>query len=118
MKALKPPVRWSKSRWSEEDISFFYEADEDGWALRQVELHGPELVPMCAAALAELPEAMTDGLRAVQEYESKYGVLAEVPLPIGSAEFPDEEISQVEFEEVWIRARAHIELHHRDDEDG
>ena len=116
MRALKPPVRWLKSRWSEEDILFFYEADEDGWVLRQVELHGREHVPMCAAALAELPDAMTDGLEAVQQYESKYGVLAEMPLPMGSAHFPNEQISRAEFDEVWSRARVHLELHGRPDE--
>lgn len=44
MGPLKPSVRWLKAHWDEEDVLFFFEADEDGWVLRQVELRGPDRV--------------------------------------------------------------------------
>jgi hypothetical protein len=52
MDRLKPPVRWLNSHW-DEDVLFFFEADEDGWVLRQVELCGPDRTPTVAASLAE-----------------------------------------------------------------
>jgi hypothetical protein len=33
VKDLKPPVRWLKSYWGDEDILFYFEFDEDGFAL-------------------------------------------------------------------------------------
>lgn len=62
MDALKPAVRWLKSYWDEEDVLYFFEADEDGWVLRQVELRGPDRTPAVAAYLAEWPDANRDGL--------------------------------------------------------
>ena len=116
MKVLNAPVRWLKSHWSDEDIWYFFEADEDGWVLRQVELHGREQTPACAAALAEWPDAMTEGLEAVQKYESKYGAPSEKPISTWDADFPHEEISRAEFDEVWSRARAHLELRGQHDD--
>ena len=80
MGLLKPPVRWLESYWDEEDVWFYFEADEDGCVLRQVELSGPTRAPIMAASLAEWPDADSDGIDAVRRYESKYGSTAEVPL--------------------------------------
>ena len=44
MDVLKPPVRWTRAYWDEEDIRFFFETDEDGWVLRPVELCSSEWV--------------------------------------------------------------------------
>jgi hypothetical protein len=80
MDRLKPPVRWLKSYWDDEDVLFFFEADEDGWVLRQVELCGPDRTPTVAASLAEWPDADRGGIDAVRAYEAKYGALADQPI--------------------------------------
>ena len=89
----KPPVRWLKSYWDEEDVRLFFEADEDGWVLRQIELRGPELTPITAASLAEWPDAGADGFDATRRYVSKYGSLADQPISTWDAGFPHDEIS-------------------------
>lgn len=61
MDGLKPAVRWIESYWDEKDVLFFFEFDEDGWVLRQVELRGSDRKPMVAAALAEWPDADREG---------------------------------------------------------
>ena len=108
MDRLKPPVRWLKAYWHDDDISYFVEADEDGWVLRQVELRGSDETPRVATALAEWPDAMRDGLAAVQAYEAKYGALAEKPISDWN-DFPGVAIARDEFETVWRRARAHLD---------
>lgn len=40
MAPLKPATRWLKSSREDEGVLFFFEADEDGWVLRQIELEG------------------------------------------------------------------------------
>jgi len=49
------------------------------------------------------------GIDAVRAYETKYGALAEFPISEWDAGFPEVKIDRVEFEEVWARARAHLE---------
>lgn len=109
MDVVKPPMRWLRSYWDEEDVTYFFEADEDGWVLRQVELRGPDMMPAVAAAFAECPRADRDGLAAVQAYEAKYGMTAESPITQWDEGFPHVEIERTEFEAVWQRARAHLE---------
>jgi hypothetical protein len=109
MEVSKPPVRWLRSYWDEEDITHYFEADEDGWVLRQVNLSGPEHTPTVAASLAEWPNADRDGLAAVQAYEARYGALADQPMAEWDEGFPHVEIAQPEFEAVWQHARAHLD---------
>jgi len=97
----------------EEDVLFFFEADEDGWVLRQVEQSGPDRIPTGAAALAESPDANREGIDAVRAYEAKYGRLAEQPITSWDRDFPGLEINRAEFEEVWERARAHLDTNRR-----
>lgn len=105
---LKPAVRWMRSYWPEADTTYFFEMDEDGWVLRQVELRGPDKTPVAASALAEHPTFERDGLEAVQAYEAKYGGLAEKPI---EPPYDEEliEIERAELERVWQLARAHLE---------
>jgi hypothetical protein len=105
VEGLKPPVRWLSSYWDEEDILFYFEADEDGVVLRQVELQGPTRTPIGAASLAELPDARSYGSDAVVEYETTFGALAEHPISEWDPGFPHEDISADEFEAVWMQAR-------------
>jgi hypothetical protein len=98
-----------KSYWQEEDVWFYFEADDDGWVLRQIELTGPEQTVRTAASLAEWPDADTAGIEAVRRYESKYGGLADQPIPKWDGDFPHQEIEQEEFEVLWRRARLRLE---------
>ncbi|MGH2528887.1 MAG: hypothetical protein ACRDH0_06095 [Actinomycetota bacterium] len=110
VKHLKPPVLWLKSYWEDQDILFYFEFDEDGWVLRQVELQGPMRTPIAAAALSEWPDAGTDGLDAVRQYAARYGGLAEHPMPTWpDPDFPHQDISADEFEDVWRSARATLD---------
>ena len=108
-RALKPPARWLKAYWDEEDVWYYFEVDEDGWALRQVELCGPTRTPKTAASLAEWPDAEVDGIEAVRAYESKYGGTAEASIVDFDETFAPAAIDPSEFNEVWTRARAHLE---------
>lgn len=109
MEVQKPPVRWIRSYWEEGDIDYYFEFDEDGWTLRQVELSGPEKRVTTAAALAEWPDPERDGLEAIRQYESKYGGLADQPVTSWDPGFPHEELTAGQFEEVWTSARRQIE---------
>ena len=110
MKVEKPAVRWLSSLWEEGDILYYFEADEDGWVLRQVELRGPERTPAAAASLAELPDAKAEGgTQAVQDYRAKWGGLSDQPIPRWHTDFPHDDISSEEFEEVWRAARVYLE---------
>jgi hypothetical protein len=106
MEVSKPPVRWTQAYWDEEEITFFFETDEDGWVLRQVELRGPDKTPMVAAALAELPNADREGIAALQAYEAKYGALADQPIEWNEGAYID--VERAEFETVWQHARKHL----------
>ena len=46
--SVKPPVRWLKAHWDEEDVLFFFDADDDGCVLRQAEQSGPNRIPTVA----------------------------------------------------------------------
>ena len=62
------------------------------------------------ASLAESPDAEREGLAAVQAYEAKYGALGDQPLDLEQPfEFPHTKIERREFEEIWRRARDHLE---------
>ena len=102
-------MRWLRSYWDEEEITYYFEADEDGWVLRQVELEGSERLPRAAAALAEWPDADADGLPAVRAYEASYGGLADQPITSWDPDFPHEEITAEVFEDIWSMARAALE---------
>jgi hypothetical protein len=108
-RSLKPPVRWLKAHWDDDDAWYYFEVDEDGWASRQVELRGPARTPMTAASLAELPDARIDGIDAVRNYESKYGAPSEAPIGDFDEGFAPTEITRSEFDEVWTQARSHLE---------
>jgi hypothetical protein len=108
-RSLKSPVRWLKAHWDEEDVWYYFEVDEEGWALRQVELRGPARTPTTASSLAECPDARIDGIDAVRTYEAKYGGTAEAPIGDFDDSFAPEEINRSEFDEVWTHARSHLD---------
>lgn len=79
--------------WDEEDVWFYFEVDAGGWVTRQVELEGPELTPTAAASL--------------DEYDSRFGFTAELPVSEWEGHDP-EQLTLEEFEEVWGAARRRI----------
>ncbi|WP_432070657.1 hypothetical protein [Streptomyces sp. AA1529] len=96
---------WMRCYWGEEDIWFYFEVDADGWVIRQVELQGPEPAPIAAASLAEWQQAHEAGR--IEEYDSRFGITAEVPVPEWEGHDP-EQLTFEEFEEVWGAARRRI----------
>lgn len=91
--------------WDEEDVWFYFEVDDEGWVIRQVELEGLELSPIAAASLAEWQRARDAG--SLDEYDSRFGITAEVPVSEWEGHDP-EQLTPEEFEEVWDRACQQI----------
>jgi hypothetical protein len=66
-------------------------------------LIGAERRPQTAAAFDEvIRERDTGSIQAVRAYEARYGVFEK---PIDDWAFPDEDVTQAEFERVWADAR-------------
>jgi hypothetical protein len=72
---------------------------------RQVELEGPELIPIAAASLAGWQQARDAGR--LGEYDSGFGITAELPVSEWEGHNPGQLISE-KFEEVWASARRQI----------
>lgn len=101
-------ARWIRSYWDDEDVTFLWEVDDNGWITRSVELVGPERRVQAAAALDEVTRARdSSGISAVRAYEVRYGVAPEKP--IDDWGFPHENISQSEFDQVWAESRRALE---------
>jgi hypothetical protein len=98
---------WFRTYFEDEDIWQYFEDGGDGWATRQVDLRGADGRPLTAASLDEVVRIRDGGDRAAMRlYEQQFGVLAETVLD-GWRDAPRaEEITQVEFEQLWVRARA------------
>ncbi|WP_123665978.1 hypothetical protein [Actinocorallia herbida] len=96
--------RWVHARQDDEDLSFFFEIDHDGYFRRVVMLEGPERLAVIACSLDEVEAAFRNDT--INEYGETYGV----PLS-WSAASPDwdytdpEPLSETEFEEAWADAR-------------
>lgn len=97
-------ARWVRSYWDQEDTTFIWEVGDDGWVTRSVELVGPDRSPRTAAALDEvIHQRDLGGIPAVQAYEARYGVLVDQPIDVW--DFPHEDITPAEFEQVWAQSR-------------
>jgi hypothetical protein len=99
--------RWFRSYWDDEDTWYSFEVDGEGWVTRQVELVGSDQVPRSAASLAEWQRALAEGR--IQQYQARYGALADQPLGEWDAKMPREDLAQAEFEQAWQRARRQLE---------
>ncbi|MCX5266658.1 TniQ family protein [Streptomyces sp. NBC_00199] len=99
-------TRWIRSYYDELDTWSYFELDNESWALRHVDLQGPTLQPVTAAALSEVL-----GIRdqrdqtAMADYEHKYGILAEGSLDGWQDTQSATEITAAEFERIWASAR-------------
>ncbi|MFF1627226.1 hypothetical protein [Streptomyces sp. NPDC058272] len=91
--------------WDEEDTWFYFEVDAEGRVIRQVELEGPELIPIAAASLAEWQRARDAGR--LGDYDSRFGITAELPVSEWEGHDP-EQLTFEEFEDGWGPARQQI----------
>nr|WP_030733048.1 hypothetical protein [Streptomyces sp. NRRL S-237] len=96
---------WMRCYWDEEDTWFYFEVDAEGWVIRQVELEGPELIPIAAASLAEWQRARDAGR--LGDYDSRFGITTELPVSEWEGHDP-EQLTFEEFEDVWGPARQQI----------
>lgn len=102
--------QWIRYYWAVDDTMCFLEIGDDGWAVRQVELQGPDRRPVTAPTLDEVQHIRDyGGLADMLAYECQYGVLAE-----GDVRGWDEadqvvEISGGEFEQAWVTARGALD---------
>ncbi|MEU2516891.1 hypothetical protein [Streptomyces syringium] len=77
---------WFRTYYEDEDLWLYFEADDEGWAARQVEVRGQGSRPVTAASSAEVVHLRDHAdLAAMFRYERQYGVLAEGPWTAGGA---------------------------------
>jgi hypothetical protein len=100
-------ARWIRSYWDEEDVTFYWEVADDGWVTRHVELVGAELIPRAAASLDEWMRELEAGR--IQEYQGRYGCLADQPVTEWDPDFPHEALTREQYETVWVTARRFLE---------
>lgn len=97
---------WIRAYDGESDVWSYFELDDEGWALRQVQLQGLHGQPVTAASLAEVIELRDRGdLAVMAAYERQYGVLAEGTLRGWKEADGAAEITRQEFESTWAAAR-------------
>ena len=96
---------WIRCYWDEEDIWFYFEVDDVGQVTRQIELEGPEQVPLAAASLAEWSGAQATGR--LGDYESVFGFTAQIPISEWEGHSP-ESLTATAFEHAWAAARQSI----------
>ncbi|MFI5628991.1 hypothetical protein ACIA8E_06340 [Streptomyces sp. NPDC051664] len=101
---------WFRTYFEDEDLWQYFEADDEGWAVRHVDVQGSTSRPVTAASLEEVLHLRDHAdLAAMGRYERQYGVLAEGTLD-GWQEAPHaSEISAEEFERLWAEARRTLE---------
>jgi len=91
---------------ADEDLWLYFEADDEGWAARQVEVREQDSRPVKAASLEEVLHLRDhDDLAAMFRYERQFGVLAEGPMDGWQDQTEAAEISAEEFERLWTEAR-------------
>ncbi|MFJ8282262.1 hypothetical protein ACIRA2_33865 [Streptomyces griseoviridis] len=97
---------WIRAYDGESDVWSYFELDGEEWALRQVDLQGPQRQPVTAASLAEVIEIRDCGdLAVMAAYERQYGVLAEGALRGWQESDGAAEMTRQEFESTWAAAR-------------
>ncbi|WP_370102502.1 hypothetical protein [Streptacidiphilus sp. MAP12-20] len=97
---------WFRTYYEDEDLWLYFEADDGGWAARQVEVRGQDSRPATAASLAEVLHLRDHAdLAAMSRYERQFGVLAEGRMEGWQDQPEAAEISAAEFERLWTEAR-------------
>ncbi|MFV5995856.1 hypothetical protein ACNPQM_26390 [Streptomyces sp. NPDC056231] len=101
---------WFRSYYEDEDLWLYFEADDEGWAARQVEVRGADSRPVTAASLDEVLYLRDHAaVAAMGRYEERYGVLAEGNLDGWQDQPQAAEISAEEFEHLWAEARRTLD---------
>lgn len=101
---------WIRAYDGESDVWSYFELDGEEWALRQVDLQGPQRQPVTAASLAEVIEIRDCGdLAVMAAYERQYGVLAEGALRGWQESDGAAEMTRQEFESTWATARETLD---------
>ena len=100
-------ARWFRTYFEDDDVWQYFEDGGDGWATRQVDLRGSDGTALTAASFDEVVRIRDGGdLAAMRRYELQFGVLAETVLE-GWRDAPGaEEITEAEFEQIWVPARG------------
>ena len=102
---------WFRTYYEDEDLWLYFEADDEGWAARQVEVREKDSQPVTAASLAEVLHLRDHAdLAAMGRYERQYGVLAEGPMDGWQDQPQAAEISAEEFERLWVEARRTLDV--------
>ncbi|WP_329562003.1 hypothetical protein [Kitasatospora sp. NBC_01266] len=97
---------WFRTYYEDEDLWLYVEADDEGWAARQVEVRGEDSRPVVAASLVEVLHLRDHAdVAAMGRYERQYGVLAEGLMDGWQDQPHAAEISAEEFEQLWAAAR-------------
>jgi hypothetical protein len=97
---------WFRTYYEDEDLWLYFEADDEGWAVRQVEVRGQDSRAVTAASLAEVVHLRDHAdLASMGRYERQYGVLVEGPMDGWQDQPQAAEISAEEFERRWTEAR-------------
>ncbi|UGQ14739.1 hypothetical protein LO772_14865 [Yinghuangia sp. ASG 101] len=97
---------WFRTFYEDEELWLYFEADDEGWATRQVEVREADAQPVTAASLEEVLYLRDHAdLAAMGRYERQFGVLAEGSLDGWQAQPRAAGISAEEFERLWARAR-------------
>ncbi|MFG2296113.1 hypothetical protein [Streptomyces sp. NPDC048603] len=97
---------WIRVYDEDRDLWQYFEGDEEGWVMRQVELRGGDGTPVTAASLEEVLRFQErSDIDTMDRYQQRYGVIAEGRLTAwaGSRHFGG--IEAEEFERVWLEAR-------------
>jgi hypothetical protein len=97
---------WFRTYYEDEDLWLYFEADDESWAVRQVEVRRADSKPVTAASLEEVLHLRDHAdLAAMGRYERQYGVLAEGSLDGWQDQPHANEIPAEEFERLWAEAR-------------
>ncbi|MGW4200945.1 hypothetical protein [Streptomyces sp. NPDC004726] len=99
-------MTWFRTYYEDEALWLFFEAADEGWVTRQVEVREVDSQPVTAASLAEVLHLRDHAdLAAMGRYERQYGVLAEGPVDGWQDQPQAAEISAEQFERLWAEAR-------------
>ncbi|MGW6855975.1 hypothetical protein [Streptomyces xanthophaeus] len=100
---------WFRTYYEDEDLWLYFEADDEGWAARHIEVRGKDSRPVTAASSEEVLYVRdhADGA-AMGCYERQYGVLAEGVLDGWQDQPQAAELSAEEFERLWVEARGFL----------
>lgn len=96
-------TRWWRSYWADDDVTFYFEVDTDGFVLRQVEVEGPQQLANAACSTQEWEDAFRSGT--AHQYADRYGW----PVDGSTRTWTGHDLepsTQEEFDAVWTPARV------------